>query len=582
MQRIFALSIRNSKFPLNWKKANVIPLHKKDLTNVVSNYRPVSLLCVASKVFERIVFKHVFNFFRENFVINNFQSGFQSGRSTVTQLLELYHQFCSAVDCQKEIRVVFLDIRKAFDKVWHKGILHKLSLCGVKGNLLKWFESYLSERKQRVIINGQYSEWASIDAGVPQGSVLGPLLFLIYINDVTAVVNHCKIRLFADDTCLFIEVDDRENTAAQIEQDLENIVKWSDQWLVAFAPEKTKSLTISNKRDAHLNPSINFEGHQIEEVQSHTYLGLLFTQNLSWNPHINNVETKARRKLNMMLPLKFKLNRKTLEIMFTSFVASTMFYGIEIWGGSFDSHLLKLEQIIVDGMRLVTGATARSNIANLYAETSWPTFAERRDYAMLVMLYKIKAGSVPDYLSDILPCENREVIRHNLRSNRNIHIPSHKSETFKRSFIPTAIRLWNGLDIGMRDSLTLSQFKCNLKSQRKVANILFFYGQRWPAVQHGRLRIGCSKLNYDVSFNLHIPNIDPMCSCGDGLEDALHYFMSCAHFADLRLHLREKVEFICNFDINTLLYGSQNLSDVENMLVFDAVHEFILDSKRFE
>ncbi len=114
-----------------WKKANIIPLHKKDSMNVVSNYRPVSLLCVASKVFERIVFKRVFNFFLDNFVISDFQSGFQSGKSTTTQLLELYNQLCKAVDNGKEIRVVFLDIRNAFDKVWHKGLLHKLAMSGI-------------------------------------------------------------------------------------------------------------------------------------------------------------------------------------------------------------------------------------------------------------------------------------------------------------------------------------------------------------------------------------------------------------------------------------------------------------------
>ena len=132
---------------------------------------------------------------------------------------------------------------------------------------------------------------------MPQGSVLGPLLFLIYINDVTTVVNHCTITLFADDTCLFIEVDDRQNTVSHIEQDLKNIDNWACKWLVAFAPEKTKSLTVSNKHDVHLNSSINFQGHKIEEVRSHTYLGLLFTQNLSWNRHINHVETKACNKL---------------------------------------------------------------------------------------------------------------------------------------------------------------------------------------------------------------------------------------------------------------------------------------------
>ena len=192
--RIFNISLEQGKFPTLWKKANVTPLYKKDSASTVSNYRPISLLSVTSKVFERIVFKYIFNYFKENFIINNYQSGFQSGRSTVTQLLELYHQFCMAVDAQKEIRVIFLDIKKAFDKVWHKGILHKLALCGIKGNLLNWFMSYLSNRSQRVIINGQYSDWELLKAGVPQGSVLGPLLFLIYINDITSSIKHTNIR----------------------------------------------------------------------------------------------------------------------------------------------------------------------------------------------------------------------------------------------------------------------------------------------------------------------------------------------------------------------------------------------------
>ena len=239
------------------------------------------MLCSASKIFERIVFKYVYNFFKENFIINKYQSGFQTGKSAVTQMLELYHKFCSAVDQKKEIRVVFLDIRKAFDKVWHGGILYKLSLCGIKGNLLKWFGSYLEDRLQCVVINGQFSNWAKLNSGVPQGSVLGPLLFLIYINDITSVVNFSHIRLFADDTCLFIEVQDREEAVIQIEKDLFNIEKWAERWLVAFAPEKTKSLTISLKRDADNNPAIHFKGIAIEEVQAHTYLGLLFTTNLS-------------------------------------------------------------------------------------------------------------------------------------------------------------------------------------------------------------------------------------------------------------------------------------------------------------
>ena len=258
-----------------------------------------------------------------------------------------------------------------------------------------------------------------------------------------------------------------------------------------------------------------------------------------------------------------------------------MFYGVEIWGGSFDSHLLKLEQIIVDGMRLVTGATARSNIANLFEETSWQSFSDRKDDAMLIMMYKIKKGLAPNYLTEILPKENQEINRYNLRNNKNIRIPFTKSETFKRSFIPTAVRLWNELCFKTRESISVSVFKSNLKSTNKIANILFYYGQRWPAIHHARLRIGCSKLNYDLCYNLHLPDIDPSCSCGVAHENASHFFISCPNYTQIRTFLRNKLEPVCKFELNIMLYGSSNLTTVENKLVFDAVHEFIVESQRF-
>ena len=200
----------------------------------------------------------------------------------------------------------------------------------------------------------------------------------MFINDITSCITYSNIRLFADDTCLFLEVDDRKLTAEHLESDLNGIAGWADRWLVEFAPEKTKSLLISRKKDLAGHPRILFKNQVIDEIQAHTYLGLLFTSNLSWNSHIANVEKKARTKLNMLLPLKYKMDRYSLEKMFTAFVSSTMNYGVEVWGGSYDSHLLKLEQLIVDGMRLVTGATARLNISKLFRETCWSSFGEKK------------------------------------------------------------------------------------------------------------------------------------------------------------------------------------------------------------
>ena len=580
LQRLFNMSLSTGVFPATWKKANIIPLHKKGCSSDVKNYRPVSLLCVGAKIFERIVFKYMYNFMKENFVINDFQSGFQSGRSTVTQLVELYHQFCNAIDQKKEVRVVFLDIKKAFDKVWHRGLIHKLRLCGINGNLLKWLESYLRDREQRVVINGQHSEWDKTGAGVPQGSVLGPLLFLIYINDITSVINFSNIRLFADDTCLFIEVDNREDALEKIESDLSCIETWAKNWLIHFAPDKTKTMTISFKKDANKNSAIHFMGHEIEEVIAHKYLGLWFTKNLSWNPHISNVEVQARKKLNMILPLKFKLDRKTLELLFNVFVSSSMYYGVEVWGGSYDSHLLKLEQIVVDGMRLVTGATQRSNISKLYDDTGWQSVQDHRDYAMLLLMFKMKNGLVPNYLINLMPKENRDVVKRNLRSNTNLRLPLAKSELVRRSFIPFTVKLWNKLTSDQRSCKSIKLFKSEIKTE-KITNILYYYGQRWPSIHHSRIRLGCSSLNFDLYYNLHIPDVSPQCICGNGTEDARHYFMSCDQYNDIRKPLKDLLVNKCSFRLNYILNGCENLGVEDNMLIFDAVHNYILESKRF-
>ena len=193
------------------EKGNVTPIHKKDDKSKCNNYRPVSILSALSKLFEKIVFKYVYNFLHQHGLLTEFQSGFIPGDSTVHQLAYLYHTFSKALDDKKDVRIVFCDMTKAFDKVWHEGLLFKLSRIGIRGMLLKWFLDYLHNRLQRVVIRGQSSEWGEIKAGVPQGSVLGPLLFLIYINDIVNGVNS-SIRLFADDTTLYLSVNDDEDS----------------------------------------------------------------------------------------------------------------------------------------------------------------------------------------------------------------------------------------------------------------------------------------------------------------------------------------------------------------------------------
>ena len=293
---IINISFSTGVFPKAWKFANVIPIFKKANRQHKENYRPISLLPALSKIPEKIVFNRLYNFLLDINFLSPYQSGFRPGDSTVNQLIYIVHKIHEALDSGNEVRMGFLDISKAFDKVWHKGLIFKLKTIGVRGPLLNWIVSYLSQRKQRVVINGQSSDWGDIEAGVPQGSVLGPLLFLIYINDITKnLQSNCF--LFADDSSLFQIVSDPHSTSISLNRDLEEIESWSRDWLVTINAEKTESITFSTKRIKPYHPPLFYNNTQIKEVSKHIHLGVTLTSNLSWKAHILKIYEKASKRL---------------------------------------------------------------------------------------------------------------------------------------------------------------------------------------------------------------------------------------------------------------------------------------------
>ena len=265
------------------------------------------------------MFKHLFNHLQNNNILSSLQSGFIPGDSTVNQLAYLYHTFCEALDAGKEVRAVFCDISKAFDRVWHAGLIHKLEFAGVTEEALEWFRNYLSNRRQRVVLPGASSDWAYIRAGVPQGSILGPLLFLVYINDIVENIGS-HIRLFADDTSLFIIVDDPITSAARLNSDLDKITRWAALWLVTFNPTKSESFLVSRKVNRPVHPPLFMQNIQIEEVECHKHLGVFLSNDCSWHKHITYIKEKAWCRINVMRKLKFKLDRKSLETMFIAFI----------------------------------------------------------------------------------------------------------------------------------------------------------------------------------------------------------------------------------------------------------------------
>ena len=258
LELIFKEALSTGLFPSNWKKGNIVPIHKKGDKQILKNYRPVSLLPICGKIFERLIFNELFNFLLENNLISPNQSGFKPGDSCINQLLSITHEIYNSFDEGLEVRSVFLDISKAFDKVWHKGLLFKLSQNGISGNLLDLLSSFLSDRKQRVLLNGQTSEWRNVTAGVPQGSILGPLLFLIYINDLSGDLSS-KAKLFADDTSLFSVTHDITTSANELNNDLKKISDWAFQWKMSFNPDPSKQaqeVIFSTKLKKRITPSL--------------------------------------------------------------------------------------------------------------------------------------------------------------------------------------------------------------------------------------------------------------------------------------------------------------------------------------
>ena len=579
---LFRASLDQMKIPSIWKNANVVPVYKKGDKSDPANYRPISLLNTSVKMVEKILFKYIFNHFRKNSTISKWQSGFMPGCSTTCQLLEIYHQFCENFDEGKEIRVVFLDISRAFDRVWHAGLLKKLAACGIRGALLDWLADYLHDRQQRVCLNGEFSDWGVIRAGIPQGSILGPLLFLIFINDITEVVNFTKIRLFADDTCLFITVDNRQQAKQCVDADLNAIHEWSLKWLVSFSVPKTKSLIVSQKRDFRLNPPLHMNNTVLDEVDYHKHLGITFSNNLSWGLHIDEICKKAMQRLDVIQSFKFKMKRNDLERFYLSFVLPILEYCDILWDGAPEYELNKLDRIQLRAMRIITGATERCDTMALYTDLGWHSLAMRRKLHRLNWFYKIHNNLAPAYLSDLIPPTVAERHEYGLRNRRNITAFRTNKEQLSRSFFPSTVRDWNALPIELRNAHSLHIFKRSLHAHFAPPPKIPWYGRgdRLCDIHHARMRVGCSKLKAHLFYNLHVEN-SSSCICGHLIEDTSHYFLQCPLYRQQRYSLNMELNAYQPLSNDLLLYGSNELSLDDNTIVVLAVQNFIRSTKRF-
>lgn len=473
---------------------------------------------------------------------------------------------------------MFCDISKAFDRVWHRGLLFKLRQYGINGELLQWLNDYLYNRKQSVVVGSEISSILSLTAGVPQGSALGPLLFLIYVNDIAEHLLSVT-RLFADDSSLAVSSNNMQYIETTLNQDLQKINDWSRQWLVNFNPNKTEIMIFPSS--VTFRPTLYFNNTKLDFAEHHKHLGLTLSSDLKWHEHIHNITVSATKVLSSMRAVKYKLKRNTINQIYISYMRPILEYASVVWDGCTEYEKRSLELLQFEAARVVTGLTRSVSIHLLTKEIGWVPLSDRRKIQKLITVFKAKQGLIPSYLRNIFPNIVSETTDYPLRNNDNYTTIARRTQVFNNSFIPSSTALWNSLDASIRNAESLNIFKSRLREMFKAPIVPkhFLYGERSLSVLHARLRNKCSNLNNDL-FNNYI-RVNPHCDFDSQIEDSEHFFFQCNKFTVQRITLFNETRAFHPLSVNLLLHGRETLNVNENIIIFAAVQKYIKQSKRF-
>ena len=454
IHHLFNLTLSNSVIPDDWKVHQIVPVFKSGDRSLVQNYRPISLLCNVSKVLEYIINDKIVSFVTSS--ISHKQFGFLRGKSTVQQLLlflnYIYHSISDG--CQHD--VIYLDFRKAFDSVPHNNLLCKLWSFGITGKLWQWFRSYLKDHHQRVKINSSNSDLLPVQSGVPQGSILGPLLFLIYINDLPLCTQFSTVFMFADDAKCSSHITSPEN--CHLQRDLDNMSNWSTSNHLHFNMSKCTLLSFNSQ----LNSNYQIDGNALSLIDHHRDLGVIFSSDLSWNKHYEHIITKAYRSLGL-LRRTFSNSSSTSakKLLYTSLVRSQLTYGSQIWHPHLLKDIIVLEQVQRRSTCFILNDYKSNYKSRLLKLNLLPLMYLLDYYDIMFFVTSLKNPSTHFNILDYVKFSS-----FNTRSSTTNKLcytfsPNNTSRHFYFTRLPTT---WNSLPV-----INLNLSIANIKSQIKAA-----------------------------------------------------------------------------------------------------------------
>ena len=441
LQKIFVKTLQNGEVPNQWREANVTPIFKKGDRHNPANYRPVSLTSIICKLQEHIIAKSIMKHLEHNDILVESQHGFRAKRSCEAQLLSFIHDVSSNLSEGFQTDIAVMDFSKAFDKVSHMKLLYKLEWYGIRGNTLKWISSFLSGRSQRVILDGEFSNVAPVISGVPQGSVLGPILFLLFINDLPDNLRS-QVRLFADDTIAYRMVACNKDCEA-LQADLDSLSIWEKQWGMEFNVDKCEILRITSSKKP-IEHEYSLKGKPLKTTNSAKYLGVEIDSGLNWHKHINNITSKANRTLGFLRRNLKCAPSQTKELAYKSLVRPLLSYSSTVWDPFMERQKRQLEMVQRRAARFVCNRYHNtSSVTQMLDHLHWETLEERRTKSRLVMMYKITHQLVAVPMTCLVPALQITRGNHGFKY-RQIWA---RRQCFQYSFFPRTIVTWNALPI---------------------------------------------------------------------------------------------------------------------------------------
>lgn len=382
--------MKEGKVPEDWKSAQVSPIFKKGSRTSAGNYRPVALTCVLCKVMESIIRDKLLVHFESNNLFTVHQHGFTSRKSCLTNLLETFEDWTSALDNGYNIDTIFLDYQKAFDTVPHKRLVCKLKAYGIQGNLLDWIESFLVKRRMRVGVRGQFSDWCSVDSGVPQGSVLGPILFLVYVNDIPEMVD-CKLKMFADDTKIWNSVKNMTDNML-LQEDLDKLSEWSKIWLLKFHVGKCKRMHIGRTNAKFEYSMKDGDGRRIlEEVDEEKDIGVWISNNMKPTKQCIRAALKATNVMRSVKKSFSYIDKEAFLILYKTFIRPHLEFCVQAWSPYYKKDIAHLERVQRRATKLVIGLYNKSYEERLRV-LGLQSLELRRTRGDLIETYKIMTG----------------------------------------------------------------------------------------------------------------------------------------------------------------------------------------------